>query len=103
MPAANNGSIALNIFNSISPMPSNISGLLIAFTNNQIFFTEQYTGATIGTTSIAERYQSAITDLTTANILRLIAVQDMGVNFVKVGDVSTNNDNLFTMAKEIES
>ena len=101
MPNLNNGSIALNIFNSISPMPAGVSGLLVNIVDTQRYFVENYTGDTIGNT-IAEKYQPAISDFSTANVLKLMAVQDMGVQSVSVGDISTNNNNLLEMAKQFE-
>src|SRR3990167_8740505 len=101
MPNVNTGSIALNVFNSISPMPTGISGLLVTIVDQQRFFVEQYTGDSIGSV-IAEKYQPAITDLTTSNVIKLMAVQDNGVQSVSVGDLTTNNSNLRDMAKEFE-
>ena len=101
MPNLSSGSIALNIFNAISPMPTGISGLLITIVDTQRFFTEQYTGDTIGAV-ISETYQSPITDLSTSNVLKLMAVQDMGVKSVSIGDLSTDNSNLMEMARQFE-
>lgn len=102
MPAINSGSIRQTIYDTISPMPSAVSGGLFSSVDNAIFFVENYTGDTIGTSSIAEQYQPAIQNMATANILKLLAVQDLGTNFVSVGDLSTNNDNLNLMAKQFE-
>src|SRR3990167_7794460 len=102
MPNTNSGSIALTIFNSISPMPAGISGNLITFVNNRVFYVENYTGDTVGTTSIAEKYQPAITDLSTADAIRFMSLQDMGVNSVSIGDLSTENSNLMEMSKQFE-
>lgn len=101
MPVLNNGSIALNIFNLISPLPNSVSGLLITLVDNRRYFVENYTGDTIGNT-IAERYQPAITDMALADTLRSMAVQDMGVKNVSVGDLSVDNSNLMEMAKQFE-
>ena len=102
MPAINNGSIALTIFNAVAPMPNSVSGTLITFVNNRIFYVENYTGDTIGTTSISEKYQPAITDLSFADAIRAMSLQDMGVKNVSIGDLSTDNSNLFEMAKQFE-
>ena len=101
MPAILGGSIALNIFNSISPFPSNISGILSTIVDQNRFYVEQFTGATIGN-SIAEQYQLPITNLATANVLKLMSVQDNGVQSVTVGDTQTNNNNLMEMAKQYQ-
>lgn len=102
MPSVNTGSIALNIFNSISPMPTGVSGLLSTLVDQNRFYVEQFTGDTIGSV-FAEKYQLPITNLTTANVLMLMAVQDGGVSHVRVGGmegVDTENANLNEMAKQ---
>ena len=102
MPVINSGSISLNIFNSISPLSNNLSGLISTIVDQNVFFVEQFTGDTIGTSSIAERYQLPITNLATANIIKLMAVQDGGVKSVSVGDLSTDNSNLMELAKQYQ-
>lgn len=102
MPAQNTGSIRQDIYDSISPFPSTVSGALTFIVNNAVFFAEQLTGDTIGTTSIGERYQPAIHNLAIANVLRLMGTQDMGVKSVSVGDLSTDNSNLMEMARQFE-
>lgn len=101
MPAINSGSVALNIYNSISPLSSNISGLLVTIVDQNRFYVEQFTGITIGN-SIAEQYQLPITNLATANVLRLMAIQDGGIKSVSVGDMSVDNANLMEMVKYYE-
>ena len=101
MPNINGGSIALNVFNSISPLPNNLSGLLVTIVDQNRFYVEQFTGATIGN-SIAEQYQLPITNLATANVLKLLSVQDNGIQSVTVGDTQTNNSNLMEMAKQYQ-
>lgn len=101
MPDLNSGSIALNIFNAIVPMPAGISGLLVTIVDTQRYFVENYTGDTIGAT-ISEKYQSPITDLSTSQVLKFLATQDMGVSSVSVGDLSTSNSNLSEMARMFE-
>ena len=102
MPNANSGSLALNIFNRISPLPNNVSGALVSIVEEKVFLAEQLTGDSIGTTAIAERYQSPITDLSTATVLQLMGIQDMGVQSVSVGDLTTNNSNFMEMSRQFE-
>lgn len=102
MAIVNSGSISLNIYNSISPLSNNISGLLLTIVEQNVFYVEQFTGASIPVSSIDEQYQLPITNLATANILKLMAVQDNGVNSVSVGDLTTENSNLITMAQSYQ-
>ena len=96
------GSIREIVFSGISPFPLSVSGILSNLVNNAIYRVENYTGNTLGLTSIADRYQPAVTNLATANVLKLMAVQDNGVQFVSVGELSTNNNNLKEMANMFE-
>lgn len=100
MVTINGGSIALDVFNSIDPMPNNVSGLLATIVDKQRFFIENFTGDTIGNT-IAEKYQSPLTDLTTAEVLKLMAVQDLGVNSVTIGELKTSNENLLKTSDQL--
>lgn len=96
------GSIRDFVYSGISPFPNSISGVLVNLVNNAITRVENYTGETLGTTSIADKYQPAITNLATANVLKLMSVQDNGVQFVSIGDLATNNQNLKEMANMFE-
>ena len=100
--SANTGSVALFIFNSISPMPSNVSGLLSEIVHQNVHLMELYTGDTISTDPLSDRYLDPLRNLSTAQTLRLLAVQDGGVQSVTIGELSTNNTNLRDMAKGFE-
>ena len=101
MPTLNSGSIALDIFNLISPMPTAVSGGLISIVDNRRYFVENFTGETIGAT-IAEKFQPCIRDLSTSDTLKAMSVQDMGVKSVSVGDLSTDNSNLLEASRMFE-
>lgn len=101
MPNQNTGSLVAIVYSGISPFPSNISGILTTIIDQNRFFIENYTGDTIGSV-IAEKYQNPITNLATANVLKLMSIQDYGVQQVTIGDLSTNNSNLLEMAKQFE-
>ena len=92
------GSIRDLVYSGISPFPNSVSGVLFQVVNNAILTVENFTGDSLGTTSIADRYQPAVTHLATADVLKLMAVQDNGVQFVTIGDESVNNTNLKDMA-----
>ena len=90
------------MYSGISPFPTNISGILSVIVDNNRFFIESYTGTAVGSV-IPENMQSPLINLSTANVLRLMAVQDMGVKTVSIGDLSVNNENLITMAQQFET
>ena len=102
MPNVNSGSIAVDIFNGISPMPTNVSGILINIVDRNRYRIEQWTGATIGNV-IAEQYQASLFDLSFADVLRMMAVQDMGAQDISLGDLNVSNANLRDIADQHES
>jgi len=102
MPDVNAGSIALYIQAGISPIPSNVSGIILTIVNNQRYFVEQYTGDSIGNV-IAEKYQPCITDLSTANVIKMMAIQDNGVDNVRLFDEQVANGNLNNMAEKYQA
>lgn len=100
MPNINTGSITQFLIDSISPMPTSVSGVLTNIVNNQRYFVEQFTGDSVGDV-IAEKYQSPITDLSIANVISMIAVQDLGVDSVKIGELTTSNKNLLSTSEQL--
>jgi hypothetical protein len=102
MVVVNSGSIADSVYNSISPLASNLSGLILSTVNEKIYFIEQYTGYSVGTTAIEEKYQSCIEHLALAHIISLMAIQDNGVSEVRVDNMVVRNENLAIMAKSFE-
>lgn len=101
MSVVNTGSIADGIFNSISPMPNNVSGVLYNTVQEKIYVVEQYTGDSIGSV-VAEKYQSCVEHLALGHILRIMSVQNMGVSQVSIGEMTVDNKNLLEAAKMFE-
>ena len=96
----NAGSIASDIFNSISPISSNLSGLLLTFVENQIAYVNQFTGTTFTSGGlITSTYVPAVTNLATSQVVQLMSVQDGGAKSASIGDLSIDNSNLSSMAK----
>jgi len=79
------------VYNLLSDIPVGISGLLINGTlvNQEIYFAEQVTGDSIGTT-VAEVYQPAIISLTVASVSELMESQGIGAQNISIGDISVN-------------
>jgi len=72
----------------ISSIPIGISGLLTTIVDQQVYFAEQLTDNTIGTTSISEVYQPGIISLSVASVLRLMEAQGIGTKSVSIGELS---------------
>lgn len=98
----NAGSVRDYVYSGIIPFPNSVSGVLNTIVNNSIFFVENYTGDTLGTVNIADRYYPSISNFAFSNVLKLMAVQDNGVSSVSVGEMSVSNTNLKEMAKHYE-
>jgi len=84
----NNVQIGSVILNMIEDVPTNISGTTLHnMIDQNIYFAEQFTGDTIGT-SVANKYQPAIISLTAGDVIRLMELQGIGTKSVKIGDIS---------------
>jgi hypothetical protein len=87
MTALTNAEIGSVVLGIIDNVPAGISGLITTLVNQQIYFAEQLTGNTIGTT-VADAYQPAIINLTIGNVLSLMEAQGMGTRSVSIGELS---------------
>ena len=96
------GSVTDYILNSINPFPANISGTLATSVNKAINVVNNKINSNLGTTNIADTYFPAISNLALAETIRLMAIQDNGVQSVSVGEMNVNNSNLKEMAKYYE-
>jgi len=90
MALQNSGSIAVWIHQIIEDIPATISGAVLSIVERNIQRVENYTGDTIGTSSIKERYQPAITDLSCAQVLSAMEMQGADVSSIKLGDFSVS-------------
>lgn len=88
MGALTNAEIGSIVYSMIAGIPVGVSGVLTTLVNQQVYFAEQYTGNTIGTTAIAEMYQPAIIDLTASQVLSLMEAQGIGTKSVSIGELS---------------
>lgn len=80
------GSILLN---QVSDIPSTLSGApLWNIIDNEIYFAEQYTNTTIGTTSIAEKYQPAIISLALSSVLRSMELAGIKASSITLDSIS---------------
>jgi hypothetical protein len=80
------GSIVLGMIENV---PSYISGAVLwSAVDNEIYNAENTIGDSIGTTSIAEKYQPAIVSLTAAAVLRMMELQGSDASSIRLGDFS---------------
>ena len=86
----NLGSIATNIYTRVEDIPTAISGQMIAIVDEERVFAENYTGQIIGSVNIAEKYQGALTDLSTAKVLQLMNLTGADVSTISLGELSIN-------------
>lgn len=72
-------------------MPTAISGApLERIAHRAVLFVEQYTGLTVGSVSIAERFQPTLVHLTIADLLPVMNVLGADVSSFSLGDLSVS-------------
>lgn len=89
------GSIVLNLVDGI---PDSISGTLPFLANDAMLFCEEFTGNSIGSTAIAEKYQGAIVNFTAANVVGAMSVQGSDKGFT-LGDFKTDGGGASSASK----
>ncbi len=102
MAALNNVQIGSVILNMVEGVPTSISGAALwNMVDQNIYFAEQFTGDTIGT-SVTNKYQPAIISLTTGDVLQLMESQGLGTKSVKIGDISITKGIEETTSRQIK-
>lgn len=87
----NLGSAATHILGIVENVPSTISGnVLLQLIDIQRAQMEDYTGLTIGSTSIQERFQSPLVDLSISALLQYMSVTGVDASQVSIGDFSVS-------------
>jgi len=100
----NLGSLADYSYSQVDNIPSAISGVLIQMAHQQVQYAQQYCGVTIGSVSIAEVYQPALSDLMTGALLRAMSIQGADVASISLGDFSESKgaaSNTATTAEQL--
>jgi len=91
MGLANLGSIATWILQELDNVPVSISGdPLLRIIDRRRLFIEQWTGQTIGSTHIAEKYQPALVDLSKASVLARMQEDGADVKSIALGDLKVD-------------
>lgn len=90
MAVVNLGSIASDIQARVDNIPESISGLqLTKMVDEERLFMEEFTGDSIGSVAIAEKYQPALTKLATAALLEYMELTGADVSEIKLGDFTS--------------
>lgn len=92
------GSASDELFNLIPNIPTAISGnTLLGLIDRARFRIEDYTGQTVGSTGIAEKYQPALLNLSAANLLKFMHLQggDMSIDNIRVGRSNLDSAQMF--------
>ena len=90
MVVVNLGSVATDILARVDTVPAGISGTqLLKIVDEERLFMEEYTGDTIGSVDIAEKYQPALIRLATASLLEYMELVGADVNEIRLGDFMT--------------
>lgn len=88
MSVMNLGSVATRVYARLENVPTNISGALIDIADEQRLYVQEYTGATIGSNSIEEKYQPVIIDFTTAKAMDFMQLTGTDASSLTLGDFS---------------
>lgn len=83
------GSIATHIAESFPSLSTGVSGNLVEIVNISRLNVQNFTGATIGSNSIAEAYQPAVVNFAKADAIEMDDASAGGEN-VKLGDLSVS-------------
>lgn len=79
------GSVVLTM---VEDVPSDISGIITTFVDNEVYFAEQLTGDNISVSSIGEKYQPAIISLTASAVVRMMEMTGADVSSLRLGDLN---------------
>lgn len=88
MGTVTNVEIGSLVYNMITGIPVNISGILTELVNQSIYTAEVITGVNIPLTGIQEPYQPGITNLTAGTVLSLMEAQGVGTKMVKIDELT---------------
>jgi len=96
----NLGSVSLMTLNMVQDVPTYLSGTTmddIAF--QQLSYTEQYVGVTIGSNSINTPYQAPILHLTIAEVTALMEAQGTDASSYRLGDLNVTKSGQSNLKK----
>lgn len=80
------GSVADRVYNRVENISTSISGQLVNIAFEQQLYAESYTGQTIGSVNIDDKYLPALVGLTTAQVLDAMQTAGANASSISVGD-----------------
>ena len=93
MATFNLGSISDMVYSMIANVPSNVSGaVLLNIIDQQRVFMENYTGQSIGSVAIADKFQPALIDLSCAELAKTIGFAGGVINSTSIGELSVSKN-----------
>ena len=99
----NLGSFADEILQIIPDVPSNVSGALLDIVDRSRLYVECYTGKSIGSVAIAEKYQPAILAHATFKALGTMQLTGADVESIKLGDWQQKKGGNSNLSKSMEA
>ena len=88
MTTLTNAEIGSVVYNLIPNITTGVSGTLPFLVNQAVYTAENFTGDAISVSSIGEKYQPAVINLTISNVLSLMESQGLGTKSVSIGELS---------------
>lgn len=93
------GSVREEVHTLVPSIPTSISGTPIErIADRQRLYMEQYTGQTIGSVGIAEKYQTPLLFLTCADVLEAMELQGSDAASISIGEFSINKGSSSNLA-----
>lgn len=86
MVAWNLGSFQEQIQDIVDDIPDKVDRRLLDIVDRNRFRVEEFTGLSVGSTGIAEKYQPTIMDLSIADVTSLMSLQGADASSIKLGD-----------------
>ena len=88
MTTLTNAEIGSVVWNLIPNITVGVSGTLAFLVNQAVYTAENFTGDAIGISTISDKYQPSIINLTISNVLSLMESQGLGTKSVSIGELS---------------
>ena len=104
MATLSNTEIGSIVYNLTENIPTGISGLLVNgfLVDQAVYQAQNFTGDTISTSAIEDKYQPAIISLTISQTLGQMEAQGIGTKAVKIGELSIEKGMGMEVAKNYE-